>query len=118
KNASNYNLVASSWKFLADIKSMSNYFPYGLKVKEGSWSASNYQFAYNGKQEEVFDKDFLDFGARTDDLELTRFIKTDALEHFYPGLSPYNYAGNNPINAKDEEGNHIVFINGFRGLFE
>ena len=51
KNASNYNLVASSWRFLADIKSMNNYFPYGLKVKEGSWSATNYQFAYNSRQE-------------------------------------------------------------------
>src|SRR5690606_4102053 len=91
--------------FLADLKIMSNYFPYGLKVKEGSWSATNYQFAYNGKQEEVFDKDFLDYGARSYDSEEIRFIKTDAYESSFPSLSPYIYAKNNPVLFIDFKGN-------------
>ncbi len=48
KNASNYNLVASSWKFLADIRSLNNYHPYGSLIDEGSWSGNDYNFGYNG----------------------------------------------------------------------
>src|SRR5690606_34218666 len=104
KNASNYSAVISSWRFLADIKSMSNYFPYGLKVKEGSWSATNYQFAYNGKQEEVFDKDYLDFGARSYNSKYNNFIKTDPKETIFAFQSPYVYAENNPIAFIDKNG--------------
>ena len=104
KNSNNYNDVVSSWNFLADIKSMSNYFPYGLKVKEGSWSASNYQFAYNGKQEEVFSKNFLNFGARVHSTEIGRFMSTDPKESMFSQQSPFVYAGNNPIQNTDKDG--------------
>ncbi len=104
KYSNNYNDVVSSWKFLADIKSMSNYYPYGLKINEGSWSATNYQFAYNGKQEEVFDKNFLDFGARSYNSKYNNFIKTDAWEVRFPNQSPYVYGGNNPILNVDVNG--------------
>ena len=110
KNASNYSLSASSWRFLADIKSMNNYFPYGLKVKEGSWSATNYQFAYNGKQEEVFDKDYLDYGARSHNTEIGRFINTDPLERTFPSFSSYAYAQNNPILKMDIGGYATIII--------
>ena len=48
KNASNYNEVTSSWRFLADLKSMSNYHPYGMEIEAGSWSGNDYNFGYNG----------------------------------------------------------------------
>jgi hypothetical protein len=34
KNAINNSLSVSSWKFLADVRSLNNYFPYGLKINE------------------------------------------------------------------------------------
>ena len=104
KNAENYSLSASSWRFLADVRSLNNYYPYGLKIDKGSWSSSNYQFAYNGKQEEVFDKDFLHYGARTYNSELDVFITTDPLEHSQPFQSPYIYANSNPIKNVDANG--------------
>ena len=47
KNAENYTGVASYWKFLADLKSLNNYYPYGSLIGAGSWSGSSYNFGYN-----------------------------------------------------------------------
>ena len=52
KNASNYSLSVSSWRFLADIRSLNNYHPYGSLIDEGSWSGSSYNFGYNGMLKE------------------------------------------------------------------
>lgn len=65
KNASNYSLSASSWKFLADLKSMSNYFPYGSLIDAGSWSGSSYNYGYNGLLKEAIGKDSERFGIAT-----------------------------------------------------
>ena len=106
KNADDYNLTVSSWRFLADIKSLNNYYPYGLKIDKGSWSASNYQFAYNGKQEEPFNKNFLNFGARIYSSQLGRFLSTDDKAHLNPEFNSYRIGFNNPIKFKDEDGNY------------
>lgn len=110
KNAENYSASASSWKFLADVKSMSNYFPYGMKIDAGSWSPSKYHFAYNGKQEESFDKDFLHYGARSHDTENGQFISPDPKEKMYGFQSTYVYSENNPISKIDIEGKYAVSV--------
>jgi len=108
KKSSNYNQASSSWKFLADVRSMSNYYPYGKEIDKGTWSSSSYNFSYNGKQKEVFDKDFLDYGARTHISEYGSFITTDPLEPYFPNQSPYIYGANNPIANIDFEGKAAV----------
>ena len=60
KNAENYSGVVSSWRFLADLKSMSNYHPYGSKIEAGSWSGNDYNFGYNGMLKESIGKSKLD----------------------------------------------------------
>ena len=47
KNAENYSLSASSWKFLADVRSLSNYYPYGMQIEAGSWSGGDYNYGIN-----------------------------------------------------------------------
>ena len=52
----------------------------------------------------MFDKDFLNFGARQYNSKLNIFITTDPLEHSQPFQGPYIYANNNPIRNVDANG--------------
>jgi RHS repeat-associated protein len=45
-----------------------------------------------------------DFGVRKYDAELGRFMSIDLLFEKYPGLTPYNYCGNNPVSYLDKTG--------------
>ncbi|MNS63467.1 hypothetical protein D3C72_965620 [compost metagenome] len=56
-----------------------------------------------------------DFGARMYNSQLGRWLALDPLAAKYPGLSPYNFVANTPIQAKDPDGRVIIFINGLWG---
>jgi len=49
-----------------------------------------------------------DFGARIYDARIGHFVSVDPLQAKYPDLSPYNFAGNNPILFKDNDGREII----------
>jgi len=49
-----------------------------------------------------------DFGARIFDPGVGRWLSIDPLAKMYPGLSPYNFGGNNPIFYIDPDGREIV----------
>jgi len=102
KNASNYSLSVSSWRFLADLKSMSNYFPYGSKIEAGSWSGNDYNFGYNGMLKEGIGKDMYHTLFRT--LSNDRWWSPDPLEYMFPDVSPYLSMGGNPIIFTDSKG--------------
>mgnify|MGYP003873837343 CR=1 FL=1 len=53
-----------------------------------------------------------DYGARFYDPAVGRFLSVDPLAEKYPGMSSYNYVGNNPINNIDMKGDSITPING------
>ena len=104
KNASNYSLSVSSWRFLADIRSLNNYYPYGSLIDEGSWSGSSYNFGYNGMLKEGIGKDIYHTLNRALFTEVPVWIKTDPLEFQFPWRSPYISMGNNPISRVDPNG--------------
>jgi RHS repeat-associated protein len=54
-----------------------------------------------------------DYGYRRYDPRLGRWNTCDPLRAKYPGMSPYNYAGNSPISCKDPNGQYIIFVNGY-----
>jgi len=56
-----------------------------------------------------------DMGARLYDPRIGRTPSIDPKANLYPGVSPYVYALNTPIQAKDPDGNIVIFINGLWG---
>ncbi len=76
-----------------------------------------YRFGFNGKEN---DREWgsgglvQDFGARLYNPALGRWMARDPLEHKYPGLNPYNFVANTPLNAIDPDGRLIILINGLR----
>lgn len=42
-----------------------------------------------------------------------KWLSIDPLAKDYPGISPYTYVANNPINSIDPDGRKILFVNGY-----
>ncbi|MBS1578289.1 MAG: RHS repeat-associated core domain-containing protein [Bacteroidetes bacterium] len=90
-----------------------HYYAYGLKIAaissskmgdalEGSLK-NNYQ--YNDKELwDDGDLNWLDYGFRNYDAQIGRFVQIDPLTSYYPDLSTYQYAANDPITNIDEDG--------------
>ena len=51
---------------------------------------------------------WLDFGARMYDPETARWTTPDPLASQYPGISPYAYCANDPVNFVDPEGMRVL----------
>lgn len=104
--------------YTADVQSAQDYYPFGFKMPDRTYNASNYRYGFNGKEEDdevKGDGSSMNFGARIYDPRIGRWSSVDKLEKGYPSLSPYNYVSNAPLSAVDPDGNLIIFINGFWG---
>lgn len=91
-----------------------HYYSFGLKIAAISSKkyADNYDgtinnpYQYNGK--EMLDDDanlnWYDYGFRNYDPQIGRFMQLDPLTDYYPFLTPYQYASNDPITNIDIDG--------------
>ncbi len=76
--------------------------PFGMLIKERSFSSDIYRFGFNGYEKDNELKGMnnsIDFGARIYDNRLGRFYSVDPIT--YPYWSPFQYDGNSPIFIKD-----------------
>ena len=89
-----------------------HYYPYGLPMTETSDGKLNEQpHKYNGKEfERKNGLNWMDYGARHYDAALGRFTTMDKFAEKYYSMSPYQYAGNNPMNNMDINGDSIVVL--------
>jgi RHS repeat-associated protein len=82
-----------------------------------SMASYGYRFGFNGKEKDDeidgVTGSKLDFGARIYDSRLGRWLALDPLAAKYPFASPYNFALNTPIQAKDPDGRLVIFVNGY-----
>jgi RHS repeat-associated protein len=95
-----------------------HYYPFGLKMagissKAFKAGSPENKFKFNGKEEQGNEfadgtgLDWLDYGARMYDAQTARWNHIDGkVEKFMP-LSPYVYAGNNPILFVDPDGKDL-----------
>ena len=99
----------------ATVASASDYYPFGLPMKGRQFSGSFYRFGFNGqeKDDEIRGKgNSISFDARMYATRFGRWLSMDALASKYPSVSPFVFALNTPIMAKDPDGNLVIFING------
>jgi|SRR5690554_130334 len=101
-----YNLedhLGSSSILLKDNGTIINkeeFYPFG-ETSFGSYAKKRYR--YSGKEKDQ-ESGLYYYGARYYTAWTCRFISIDPLAADYPYLTPYNYAGNKPINDKDIDG--------------
>ena len=82
---------------------------FGMMIKSREFVGfDQYRMGFNGKE---FDPESTtqDYGMRIYDGRLGRFLSVDPLVSFFPYWTPYNFAGNTPIQAIDMDGKEIEY---------
>jgi RHS repeat-associated protein len=104
-------LTVSSFK--AEIKSASDYYPFGMLMPKRNHKPINIDFGFNGmRKENEWTEGNYDFGARIYDSRSGRWFAVDPLAVKYSFASPFNFVLNSPIQAVDPDGKVVIFING------
>ena len=93
----------------AQVVSASDYYPFGMGIKEREWKDSSfgYRFGFNGQEgdDEVSGEgNTIAFKYRINDTRLGRFFAVDPLASEYPFWTPYQFAGLLPIRFVELEG--------------
>ena len=95
------------------VEQINHYYAFGGLMGDSSGDYVQ-PYKYNGKElDRMHGLDWYDYGARHYDAALGRWMCMDPLTEKYYDVSPYAYCGNNPVNAIDEEGKKILFVNGY-----
>jgi RHS repeat-associated protein len=93
-----------------DIVSAQDYYPFGMLQPGRSYlssTGSDYRYGFNGKENDNEVKgegNQQDYGMRVYDPRLGKFLSVDPLTKDYPWYTPYQFAGNTPIQAIDLDG--------------
>jgi RHS repeat-associated protein len=101
--------------FQPEVLACNDYTAFGAPMNERTFSSNKYRYGFNGKEKDdevVGNGNEYDYGARIYNPRLGRFLSTDPLSHKFPYWSPYQFAGNTPIQAIDLDGREILFVNG------
>ncbi len=102
--------------YLADDIQVQDYYPFGMRMPNRGAGGVSYRYGFNGKETENDVKGIgneQDYGMRIYDPRLGRFLSVDPLTKSYPWYTPYQFAGNKPIQAIDldgEEEKHYTLI--------
>ncbi|HEX8577237.1 MAG TPA: RHS repeat-associated core domain-containing protein [Flavobacterium sp.] len=106
----------------SEIIEEDNYYPFGLKHKEYNSIINGvaHKYKYQGKEwQDELGLNVYSYGWRDYDPAIGRFTKIDRFAEKYYKLTPYGYAGNNPVFINDIQGDSL-WINhrGNRYLYE
>ena len=93
------------------VISESDYYPFGMAMKERSFESEEYRFGFNGMEEDRdFGSEITNHGARLLNKALGRWFACDPLEDKYPAISTYAFVANNPIIAVDKDGKEFFIV--------
>ena len=93
--------------FMAEILSATDYYAFGSPMPLKNTNGANYRYGFNGKENDNEVKgsgNQQDYGMRIYDPRLGRFLSVDPLSNNFPYYTPYQFAGNKPIEAIDLDG--------------
>lgn len=101
---------------LTDIIEENNYYPFGLEHQGYNNNPNptygnvvSEQYKYNGKElQDELGLNVYDYGARNYMPDIGRWGSIDNKSEKFISLSPYHYAGNNPILYLDVDGNEFT----------
>ena len=102
--------------FDATIISAQDYFPFGLEMgseRQVSNTEDGYRYGFNGKKKdedgEWGSQTHYDYGFRIYNPSIGKFLSVDPLSPKYPWYTPYQFAGNMPIWARDLDGLEEIY---------
>ena len=102
-----------------EVEQVNHYYPFGGLMGESENLRSSQRYKYNGKElDRTHGLYWYDYGARTYDPALARWMTQDPLAEKYYGVSPYAYCGNSPINSIDSDGQDFYYSNNGHFLFQ
>jgi RHS repeat-associated protein len=95
--------------FIPDLIGANDYYPFGSMQPGRSYvkTGGGYRYGFSGKEKDDEVKgagNQIDYGMRIYDPRIGRFLSTDPLSSKYPGLTPYQYASNRPVDGVDQDG--------------
>ncbi len=96
----------------ATVVSASDYYPFGLEMEGRTFSDEKYRYGFNGKEKDnsfASDNSY-DYGFRIYNPRIAKFLSVDPLTKSYPWYTPYQFAGNTPIQAIDLDGLEKVIV--------
>jgi RHS repeat-associated protein len=97
----------------ATVVSATDYYPFGLEMTGRSYQNEKYRYGFNGKEKDnsFASGNSYDYGFRIYNPRIAKFLATDPLTKSYPTLTPYQFAGNNPIAMVDVDGLEPATVN-------
>jgi RHS repeat-associated protein len=94
--------------YMAEVLTEQDYYPIGMQQPERTYSLKDdYHYGFNGKENDDELKGRgtqQDYGERTYDTRVGRFLSVDPIASKYAMLSPYQFASNNPVQFVDLDG--------------
>ena len=103
-HTSQYNgMDNNTW---ATVISATDYYPFGLPMKDRTFSDDTYRYGFNGKEKDnsISSTAAYDYGFRIYDPRIAKFLSVDPLTSEYPYFTPYQFAGDQPIMSIDVDG--------------
>ena len=102
------NFTASSLNYFnADIKSYSDYYPFGMLLPNRHGNSGDYRYGFQGQEmdnEVKGEGNSINYKFRMHDPRIGRFFAVDPLTAKYPHYTPYSFSGNKVIHAVELEG--------------
>jgi RHS repeat-associated protein len=101
--------------YTANVLTANDYYPFGMLMPGRKYSAGNaYRYGFNGKENDNEVKgegNQQDYGMRVYDPRIAKFLSVDPLTQKYPWYTPYQFAGNRPVDAIDLDGMEPKTVN-------
>jgi RHS repeat-associated protein len=96
--------------YTSEIVLSREYSAYGAELPGYSYTASAYRYGFNGKERDPEGESMggggstYDYGFRIYNPAIAKFLSVDPLTASYPWYTPYQFAGNKPIESIDLDG--------------